>query len=127
MVPVCPGDCGREVSIHSITAWLWTQAVQFLLLPFSSPKASVPTKLERPQPRKRFYQVLRLEYERSRHDDIGTGAAQERHGMGADAAVGDQPDASAPFANHGRRACKTVAGFRRQILAFDAEHCTEQK
>jgi hypothetical protein len=53
------------------------------------------SQLERAQPRKRFYHVLCLEYERSRHDDIGTGAAQERHGMGTDAAIGDQLDASA--------------------------------
>jgi len=53
------------------------------------------SRLERAQPRKSFDQVLRLEYERSRHDDIGAGATQERHGLGTDAAIGDQPDASA--------------------------------
>src|SRR6202040_2695435 len=35
------------------------------------------SQLERAQPRKSFYHVLRLECERSRHDDIGAGAAQE--------------------------------------------------
>ncbi len=47
--------------------------------------------------------------------------------MGADAAIGDQPDVLTPFTQHRRRACETVAGFRRQVLAFEAERCTEQK
>jgi hypothetical protein len=78
------------------------------------------SKLERAQPRKRFYHVLRLEYERSGHDDIGACAAQDRHGMRANPAIGDQADAGAPFAQNRRRAHQTAAGFGRQILAFDA-------
>ena len=47
--------------------------------------------------------------------------------MGTDAAIGDQPDTGAPFAQHRRGACQTAAGFRRQILALDANRCPQQK
>ena len=61
-----------------------------------------------------------MEYERTRHNDIGSGAAQKRHGMGTDAAIGDQTDTCAPVAQQRRRVRETVAGIRRQILPFDA-------
>ena len=31
------------------------------------------------------------------------------------------------FAQHGSRTCQTVAGFRRQILTFDAWRCTKEQ
>ena len=83
--------------------------------------------LDRAQPTKGVFEVLRLEHERSRHDDVCTSASQKRNGMAADAAIGNQPDPAAASAQHPAGLGEASTCLRRQVVAFHARLGSQQK